>query len=146
VKRCTKCGETKPLAAFSRCSTAPDHKQWWCKKCISTFRKAWSVDNRAKEGTTSYRYNRRWRRANPVGVAALNLRRRAQKTGCEGSATAAELETLPDFCVFCFATKDLTDAHIVPLKRGGTGWIENLTKACRSCNSSQGYKLVEEWL
>ena len=36
--------------------------------------------------------------------------------------------------------------HVVPLSRGGKHEIENLLPACRSCNSSKGAKLLEEWL
>lgn len=33
AKRCTKCGETKPLAAFHRDASSPDGHKRWCKAC-----------------------------------------------------------------------------------------------------------------
>lgn len=49
-------------------------------------------------------------------------------------------------CQYCGSFDDLTCDHIVPLIRGGTNDHDNLTTACRSCNSSKGDKLVEEWV
>jgi len=33
VKRCTHCGEEKPLDAFPRDRDSPDGRFWWCKTC-----------------------------------------------------------------------------------------------------------------
>lgn len=49
-------------------------------------------------------------------------------------------------CQYCGSSHDLTCDHIVPLIRGGTNDHDNLTTACRPCNSSKGDKLVEEWV
>ncbi len=35
-KRCTKCGETKPLTEFTRYRRSPDGHFWWCKTCKNT--------------------------------------------------------------------------------------------------------------
>lgn len=48
-------------------------------------------------------------------------------------------------CQYCGADHDLTCDHIIPLVRGGTNDNENLTTACRSCNSSKGDRLIGEW-
>lgn len=49
-------------------------------------------------------------------------------------------------CQYCGRRDDLTCDHVVPLVRGGSNDIDNLTTACRSCNSSKSDKLLEEWL
>ena len=49
-------------------------------------------------------------------------------------------------CQYCGSFDDLTCDHIVPLVRGGSNDPDNLTTACRSCNSSKGDRLVEEWV
>lgn len=49
-------------------------------------------------------------------------------------------------CSYCGATEDLSVDHVVPLSRGGTNDPENLTPACKPCNSSKRDKLVEEWI
>jgi hypothetical protein len=48
-------------------------------------------------------------------------------------------------CQYCGANEDLTCDHIIPLSRGGTNDDDNLTTACRSCNSSKGSRLLSEW-
>lgn len=48
-------------------------------------------------------------------------------------------------CTYCGSVEDPTIDHIVPLIRGGTNDMDNLTPACRSCNSSKGDKLLNEW-
>lgn len=49
-------------------------------------------------------------------------------------------------CTYCGATDDLAVDHVVPLARGGTNDLGNLTPACRPCNSSKRDKLIVEWL
>lgn len=49
-------------------------------------------------------------------------------------------------CNYCGATDDLAVDHIIPLSRGGTNDPENLTPACKPCNSSKGDRLIEEWM
>lgn len=48
-------------------------------------------------------------------------------------------------CTYCGDGNDLTCDHVVPLVRGGTNDLDNLTTACRPCNSSKGAKLMSEW-
>lgn len=35
--------------------------------------------------------------------------------------------------------------HVVPVSRGGSNSISNLTTACKTCNLSKGSKTLEEW-
>lgn len=49
-------------------------------------------------------------------------------------------------CTYCGSGDDLTCDHVVPLIRGGGNDHDNLTTACRPCNSSKGDKLLEEWV
>lgn len=47
-------------------------------------------------------------------------------------------------CSYCGKLCETVD-HIVPLNRGGDNQRDNLTPACRSCNSSKGDRLLSEW-
>ena len=47
-------------------------------------------------------------------------------------------------CSYCLNLADTVD-HIIPLSRSGTNYEDNLTPACRSCNSSKANKLISEW-
>jgi hypothetical protein len=49
-------------------------------------------------------------------------------------------------CQYCgLAGIALECDHIVPISRGGSNDIENLTTACMRCNRSKGSKTLEEW-
>jgi hypothetical protein len=48
-------------------------------------------------------------------------------------------------CTYCGSKKDLSVDHIVPVSRGGSNENDNLVTACRSCNSSKGDKMLNEW-
>ena len=53
---------------------------------------------------------------------------------------------LPNECVFCGSTENLTTDHLIPQSRGGSGSGDNLVLSCQSCNSSRNDKGVFEWL
>jgi hypothetical protein len=40
TKTCTKCGETKPIAGFSKDKYTPDGLQRWCRGCFSVWHAA----------------------------------------------------------------------------------------------------------
>jgi 5-methylcytosine-specific restriction endonuclease McrA len=48
-------------------------------------------------------------------------------------------------CAYCGSSDNLEIDHIIPLSRGGTHSIGNITKACRQCNASKSDRLVMEW-
>ena len=48
-------------------------------------------------------------------------------------------------CTYCGADKQLEGDHILPLSRGGSNALNNLTTACRACNLSKGPKTAKEW-
>lgn len=47
-------------------------------------------------------------------------------------------------CQYCGTTKDLTLDHVMPRSRGGKSTWDNLTTACKSCNSKKGDFTPEE--
>lgn len=49
TKRCTLCGETKPLDQFGRDAKAPDGKAWWCSSCRRAKAQAWRDANPEKK-------------------------------------------------------------------------------------------------
>lgn len=48
-------------------------------------------------------------------------------------------------CVYCGAEGRLQIEHIVPLARGGTNDLTNLTVACKTCNLEKRTKTAEEF-
>jgi len=56
-----------------------------------------------------------------------------------------ELYKLHPYCEYCGCKENLSLDHIVSLFKGGENSINNVTIACKSCNSSKGIKSLEEW-
>ena len=49
-------------------------------------------------------------------------------------------------CQYCFASGvELECDHIIPVSRGGSSDIANLTTACQPCNRAKSDKLLSEW-
>ena len=77
-------------------------------------------------------------------------RRRARLAGTTISLTKEQWETIQaihDFsCAYCgHKSHNLTQDHVIPLSKGGTHTAENVVPACKSCNSSKGAKLPEQF-
>lgn len=49
-------------------------------------------------------------------------------------------------CQYCGSDDRIACDHIVPLIQGGKSVPDNLTTACKSCNSSKSGRSLEEWL
>jgi hypothetical protein len=71
LKRCTKCGEEKPRAEFSRDRSRKDGRAPWCKACV----RCWHQENAEHLAD----YHRRWQQANPEKKRAQNRRYRERK-------------------------------------------------------------------
>ena len=83
MKTCTKCGESKPLAEFSKKCTSPDGKRSHCKKCDGDRARLWRADKQEhlRSYHAAYRganrdkrnaYNKAYSSANRDKVNALN--------------------------------------------------------------------------
>jgi hypothetical protein len=71
MKRCTKCGEEKPLAEFSRARSRKDGRAAHCKACVRRWRQE-NAEHLAE-------YHRRWQRANREKKRAQDRRYRERK-------------------------------------------------------------------
>lgn len=49
-------------------------------------------------------------------------------------------------CTYCGSQEDLACDHVVPLIQDGKSTLDNLTTACKPCNSGKSGRTVEEWL
>lgn len=93
----------------------------------------------------------------PEKRRAYNENRRARKKGAKGAHTAQQVRELlraqDSRCAYCHETFIANEdgvpiyhiEHIVPLFRGGTNDISNISLACPLCNLSKGTKLLSEW-
>lgn len=113
------------------------NKRYYAKTADEQKRKAreWQVRNRERRQAYLREWSARWREANPEKyreqTRRTNLRRRGDEIDLEYSSIL-----LCDPCSYCGEAADTVD-HIVPLFVGGTGVADNLTAACRSCNSGK---------
>lgn len=110
-------------------------------------------------------YIRTWQRSNPDKVKAKSdawrkknldvsnaqtARYRARKQGALSLPYDRKkiIERENGQCTYCKAFPTgtaLTIDHIIPLVRGGTDTEDNLTVACRSCNSKKRDKTIDEY-
>jgi 5-methylcytosine-specific restriction endonuclease McrA len=73
AKKCTKCGEEKPLSEFYKRADAKDGLSHWCKPCIDAQRRANAALNVERERES----RRRWAKANPEKVRASGAKKRS---------------------------------------------------------------------
>ena len=108
------------------------------KEKVNKWNRRWRAANAKKE-------NKRiaaWAKANPLNRAISRGHRRAAKRGNGGSHTVAEWIALcwaaSWQCTYCAKVLDVKTAHRdhkIPIARGGSDGIDNITPACVTCNS-----------
>jgi len=91
------------------------------------------------------------RKKYPENGRADAARIRAKRLGCEGSYTGQELRDLfvkqDGKCAECKVplTNKYEADHIMPLRIGGTNYIENIQILCRRCNRSKSCLNPTDW-
>ena len=133
-KRCSFCGEAKPLSAFAKNGVDKDGNPRYrddCKQCYNIRRR----ENATKKKHTDF-----------VG----SMKRRGE---VDVSYTHQQWkETVIFFggeCAYCGRTmhkgERLTRDHLEPVSEGGLTTQDNIVPACHSCNSSKGKSEWREW-
>lgn len=89
-----------------------------------------------------------YRRANPLKVALIEQKRRAQRAGAPGGITDTQWLSLcalyGERCLACGRSDvPLTLDHVIPLSRGGSHCIANAQPLCKPCNSSKGTQTID---
>jgi 5-methylcytosine-specific restriction endonuclease McrA len=156
VKRCTKCGEVKPLSEFSADKRRPDGKRFHCKACARVYFREYKRANgdRVRAKQAEYRdanaeqireYKAAYYRRNPERYTAYEAKRRALK-----EANAHEPYSRVDIfdrwsgCCYCDGPAEELD-HVTPITKGGADAERNLVPACQTCNRSKGAKTLADW-
>lgn len=131
MKRCTKCGEEKPLSEFEKEKRKKDGMSSWCLKCHNEQKRRYRAANREKMREKDHKWKaanpekalaaaRKWKATNPEKVRELNHKWRAAhpekvrehernhhalKKGNGGKITDAECLWLKEFynytCLCC---------------------------------------------
>lgn len=132
TKTCGKCGVKKPLTEFYRNNSRKDGYEWRCKACQREY-------DEQRSGTLHRKAQR----------ALSDARRAARKVEVEqrrevkDTLTLAEVKTVlaQKECTYCGKQiKDQSERtldHVTPIQYGGTNSFDNITMACRSCNSAK---------
>jgi hypothetical protein len=142
AKRCSKCGEEKPLREFSKSATAKDGLQSRCRQCAADYSREWAVANRhltqaagrkhraANPGYATER-TRRWREDNPARAAAQNRRQQCRLYAIAES-TFLELRDRP--CDICGRAQG-DKAHAIDHSHTN-GSVRGVL--CTQCNTALG--------
>ena len=154
-KRCTKCGETKPITDFH--SNGGGRRRASCKSCESMrnaarreanpdymveWRKAnpdYMADYMAEWTAANPDYMADYRAANPEVAWLGGYRRRARRFGfepiVEDFTKADVIELYGDQCWHCKdAPFEELDHHPIPVAAEGPHTIENVKPSCTRCN------------
>lgn len=78
----------------------------------------------------------------------MNRFKKLQSEEIEWSGSIREYireREMPNQCIYCQSTKDLSYDHLISRNRGGPDIADNVVMACKNCNSSKCDKGVYEW-
>jgi len=149
IKICSSCGYIGPEKDFRFGATQ-------CMICRNIRRKDWrdpdkqSVINRVYYQENKERIdvkNKEWQKANPEAFAEYKRRRRMRKSGNGGSFTRQEWQALKaqyNYSCLCCSKRELEIKleadHVIPVSKGGNGFITNIQPLCGPCNNSKHIK------
>lgn len=165
MKRCTRCGEVKEDAAFSRARVGLrprcrvcrqlDYKEYMLDEKNVALRKEyhrqWYQENRDRIND----YSREWIRANPekrrATIRRVQARRNSRMRNLPATLTEEEWQTTLSIfghsCAYC-GTKscNLHQEHFIPVVMGGGYEAGNILPACPACNHAKKDKSPLEFL
>jgi len=93
MKRCSKCGETKPLTEFHKNKRKKDGLRCHCKVCAAEYKRRYRQENkeaiaeyqrqyREDYRETSLEYQRQWREENKERLRQYQEKRKAKQPAC----------------------------------------------------------------
>lgn len=170
MKTCSKCGEEKVVAEFSRQASKRDGLHPWCKACVRAHKSAWDVANREHVRA----YEAQYRLTHPETLMAITKRSAAKYRATHPERKRADVqlrrariaggivEKFLDveiferdgwICQLCFEPIDptLKDRHprmasldhIKPISKGGNHTRDNAQATHLRCNQSKNNRVLE---
>ena len=96
-----------------------------------------------------YYYHKQYRLKNRDKVLSWLNNYKAKKKELPHTFTPKQWEHVKNYfnyrCAYCGEELPLEQEHFIALSKGGGYTEDNIICACRSCNSSKGNKVFEEW-
>jgi hypothetical protein len=120
MKRCSKCGELKPLDSFYKQATGRDGRRADCKDCFAVRARDWYSKNRDHAVERA----RKWQQDNPERVRAYRRQRNAlnreqvreghlrRKFGLTLDSYAELLARQGDGCAICGEPEETSSHHV----------------------------------
>lgn len=141
MKKCIKCGETKPLEDYSRNAKMRDGKRSDCKPCARAYHARHYRENRERVAEYSLRtheHRTERLRQNPHTHWESTYKQRSMRHGFEPVVerfTKAQLtDRWGDSCFHCGGEWTELDHWPLIVSKGGPHTIENCRPTCASCN------------
>ena len=132
-RRCSRCGQTKPVSAFNRYAdrSAP-LTGWryhtWCRPCANEDSRRYGTANKPRRNERL----RNWRQANPEKARELDRRRRLKRYGLTQQDVDAMAAAQGGRCLLCRRKAELVIDH-----DHSTGRVRGLI--CGQCNTLVGW-------
>lgn len=131
---------------------APD---WWMRDYYRQTGKPWNNPRigSAEKFRIRYWIDLEFRAKEILKIQRLKTRRALYiDTNNDGSLTPTSLATLfasTKHCTYCkkaMRSVEKTLDHVTPITRGGQHALTNACVCCKTCNSSKGNRLIDEWI
>ena len=142
MKRCAKCGDTKPVDEFSKDSGHRDGLTSYCKLCAVAASTKWVAANPERAKALMDKFFAK----NPGAMASYRQNRRARKNLSNGKISAGMAQKLFKLqkgkCPCC--KQELGDNfhldHVIPLALGGSNTDDNMQLLRAKCNQQKHAK------
>ena len=158
MKKCKRCGKTKPHEEFPRpgfkkdgVTYKGDGRRCICKACVENARLArvagWSEDRKKAYRAASRKRTRAWHKEKPHHDKARHANLAAKRKGVYGLLSPEDVQAVWEQwggkCWICGHEAQQLD-HFRPTNKrsGGTNTADNIRPACRECN----HKRSHDWM
>ena len=161
MKTCKECKKELPLSSFGVLKVAADGLNYLCKPCNSArglaryYEKREEILDRIhKEREENYEHRIAIeRKSRTKNKEKWRLARNARQSIRNRVVQESTYLILPKDlrriysspCVECGSTENQSLDHVIPLSRGGSHGIGNITTLCLTCNMKKHNRFFSEW-
>lgn len=142
-KRCTKCGQVKPIGSFGTDRRRADGLSYWCRDCLNSYQRSWGKANPEKMKES----NKRYARNHPDRIKAKTIGYRNEVLVAYGGVCACCGESRYEFLAIDHINGNGNRERKEQGNRGGASFYRLLIRngfppgyrvLCHNCNMSLG--------